>query len=166
MIKEYKYILTEDHFIDFQMHYLKSNIKLSVKKTIIILAALYIIVFSSSVLYFRGNAFMISAAALLILLFSVIQILTYKKRLEKRIIKKVREYIRSGKLDKVLGIKELIIYDDKIVFKEERGASEFKRNEIKKIECTLKCIFFYTDDMSAIIIPKSCIKSGDTDFLL
>ncbi len=168
MKKEYKYKLTEDDFIDFQLHYLRinSNMTSSVKKTIIILIALYIIVFVSMAIYFRDNVFLIVIIALLVSAFSVIQILTYKKRLEKKIIKKVKEYVRSGKLDKVFGDKELTIYDDKVIFKEDRGTSKFNKDEIKNIASTNKCVFFYIDEMSAIIIPKNILNSEDIDFLL
>ncbi|KLI42937.1 YcxB family protein [Brachyspira hyodysenteriae] len=168
MKKEYKYKLTEDDFIDFQLHYLRinSNMTSSIKKTIIILIALYIVVFVSMAIYFRDNAFLIIIIALLVSAFSVLQIVTYKKRLEKKIVKKVKEYVRSGKLDKVLGDKELTIYDDKVIFKEDRGTSGFNKDEIKKIDSTNKCIFFYIDEMSAIIIPKQILSSEDIDFLL
>ena len=95
MKKEYKYKLAEEDFIDFQIHYLRANSKmtLSVKRTIIILIALYIVVFVSMAVYFRDNAFLIIIIAILVSAFSVIQILTYKKRLEKKIVKKVKEYV-------------------------------------------------------------------------
>ncbi|WP_297247159.1 YcxB family protein [uncultured Brachyspira sp.] len=168
MKKEYKYRLTEDDFIDFQLHYLKSNSNMnsSVKKTIIILVVLYIVVFASMAIYFRDNAFLIVVIALLVSAFSILQILTYKKRLEKKIVKKVKEYVRSGKLDKVFGDKELTIYDNKVVFKEDRGTSEFNKDEIIKIDSTNKCVFFYIDEMSAIIIPKQILNSEDIDLLL
>ncbi|AUJ50065.1 YcxB family protein [Brachyspira hyodysenteriae] len=168
MKKEYKYKLTEDDFIDFQLHYLRinSNMTSSIKKTIIILIALYIVVFVSMAIYFRDNAFLIIIIALLVSAFSVLQIVTYKKRLEKKIVKKVKEYVRSGKLDKVFGDKELTIYDDKVIFKEDRGTSGFNKDEIKKIDSTNKCVFFYIDEMSAIIIPKQILSSEDIDFLL
>ena len=168
MKKEYKYRLTEDDFIDFQLHYLKSNSNMnsSVKKTIIILVVLYIVVFASMAIYFRDNAFLIVVIALLVSAFSILQILTYKKRLEKKIVKKVKEYVRSGKLDKVFGDKELTIYDNKVIFKEDRGTSEFNKDEIIKIDSTNKCVFFYIDEMSAIIIPKQILNSEDIDLLL
>lgn len=125
MKKEYNYKLAEDDFIDFQLHYLKINSKMtaSIKKTIIILAALYIIIFVSMAVYFRDNAFLIIIMAVLVSAFSILQILTYRKRIEIKIAKKVKEYVRSGKLDKVFGNKELTIYDDKVVFKEDRGTN-------------------------------------------
>ena len=130
MKKEYKYRLTEDDFIDFQLHYLKSNSNMtsSVKKTIIILVVLYIVVFASMAIYFRDNAFLIVVIALLVSAFSILQIFTYKKRLEKKIVKKVKEYVRSGKLDKVFGDKELTIYDNKVIFKEE--LKEFRKETL------------------------------------
>lgn len=168
MKKQYKYRLTEDDFIDFQLHYLRnnSNITSSIKKTIIILIVLYVIVFASMAIYFRDNAFLIVIIALLVSAFSILQIFTYKKRLEKKIVKKVKGYIRSGKLDKVFGDKELTIYDNKVVFKEDKGTSEFNKDEIKKIDSTNKCVFFYIDEMSAIIIPKQILSSEDIDFLI
>ena len=168
MKKEYKYRLTEDDFIDFQLHYLKSNSNMtsSVKKTIIILVVLYIVVFASMAIYFRDNTFLIVVIALLVSAFSILQIFTYKKRLEKKIVKKVKEYVRSGKLDKVFGNKELTIYDNKVIFKEDKGTSQFNKDEIIKIDSTNKCVFFYIDEMSAIIIPKQILNSEDIDFLL
>lgn len=168
MKKEYKYRLTEDDFIDFQLQYLRinSNMTSSVKKTIIILIILYIVVFVSMAIYFRDNAFLIVVIALLVSAFSILQIFTYKRRLEKKIIKKVKEYVRSGKLDKVFGDKVLIVYDSKVVFKEDRGTSEFDKDEIKKIDSSNKCLFLYIDEMSAIIIPKHFLSTEDIDFLL
>ena len=168
MKKEYKYRLTEDDFIDFQLHYLRinSNMTSSIKKTIIILIVLYIVVFVSMAIYFRDNAFLIVIIALLVSAFSALQIFTYKKRLEKKIVKKVKEYVRSGKLDKVFGDKELTIYDNKVIFKEDRGTSQFNKDEIIKIDSTNKCVFFYIDEMSAIIIPKQILNSEDIDLLL
>ena len=104
--------------------------------------------------------------AVLVSAFSVIQILTYRKRIEKKIVKKVKDYSRSGKLDKVFGDKELTVYDDRVVFKESSGVSKFNKEDIQKIDFTNRCIFFYVDEMSAIIIPKSYLSSDDTDFLL
>lgn len=168
MKKEYKYKLTEDDFIDFQLHYLKinSNMNSSIRRTIIILIVLYIAVFVSMAIYFRDNAFLIIIIALLVSAFSIIQVLTYKKRIEKKIIKKVKEYVRSGKLDKVFGDKELTVYDEKIIFKEDRGNSEYNKDDIIRIDSTNKCVFLYTDEMSAIIIPKQILNSEDTEFLL
>lgn len=168
MKKEYNYKLAEDDFIDFQLHYLKINSKMtaSIKKTIIILAALYIIIFVSMAVYFRDNAFLIIIMAVLVSAFSILQILTYRKRIEIKIAKKVKEYVRSGKLDKVFGNKELTIYDDKVVFKEDRGTNSFNKDDIKNIDSSSKSLFIYTDEMSAIIIPKQCLKQEDIDFIL
>ena len=122
MKKEYKYKLTEDDFIDFQLHYLKMNSSMNktIKRTIAILVGLYLIVFAAMAIYFRDNAFLIIIIAVLVSAFSIIQILTYRKRIEKKKKKKVKDYSRSGKLDKVLGDKELTVYDDKVVFKANR----------------------------------------------
>ncbi|WP_300366846.1 YcxB family protein [Brachyspira sp.] len=168
MKKEYKYKITEDDFIDFQLHYLKmnSNMTSSIKKTIIILIALYIIVFVSMAIYFRDNAFLIIIIALLVSAFSILQVVTYKKRLDRKIVKKIKEYVRSGKLDKIFGDKELVIYDDKVIFKENGGTSEFNKDSIEKIDSTGKCIFFYISEMSAIIIPKDFLGNDDIEFLL
>ncbi|WP_297299283.1 YcxB family protein [uncultured Brachyspira sp.] len=168
MKKEYNYKLVEDDFVDFQLHYLKINSKMtaSIKKTIIILVALYIIIFVSMAVYFRDNALLIIIMAVLVSAFSILQILTYRKRIEIKIAKKVKEYVRSGKLDKVFGDKELTIYDDKVVFKEDRGTSSFNKDDIKNIDASAKSLFIYTDEMSAIIIPKHCLKQEDIDFIL
>ena len=69
-------------------------------------------------------------------------------------------------MDKVFGDKELTIYDNKVIFKEDRGTSQFNKDEIIKIDSTNKCIFFYIDEMSAIIIPKQILNSEDIDLLL
>lgn len=168
MKKEYKYKLAEEDFIDFQLHYLRANSKmtLSVKRTIIILIALYIVVFVSMAVYFRDNAFLIIIIAILVSAFSVIQILTYKKRLEKKIVKKVKEYVKSGKLDKVFGDKQLTVYDNKVVFKEDRGTSSFNKEDIKNVDSSNKSVFMYIDEMSAIIIPKHYLTGEDIEFLL
>ena len=168
MKKNYKYKLSEDDFIDFQLYYLKMNSKMtkSVKTTIIVLISLYIIVFAAMSVYFRDNAFLILIIAILVSAFSIIQIFTYRKRLEKKIVNKVKENIRSGKLDKVLGDKELEVYDDKVVFHEKRGTSSFNKEDIKNIESSDKSVFLYIDEMSAIIVPKHCLTGEDVDFLL
>lgn len=168
MKKEYKYKLTEDDFIDFQLHYLKMNSSMTktIKRTIAILVGLYIIIFAAMAIYFRDNAFLIIIIAVLVSAFSIIQILTYRKRIEKKIVKKVKDYSRSGKLDKVFGDKELTVYDDRVVFKEKSGVSKFNKEDIQKIDFTNRCIFFYVDEMSAIIIPKSYLSADDMNFLL
>lgn len=168
MKKNYKYKLLEDDFIDFQLHYLRMNSKMSnsVKRTIIILIVLYVVVFTAMAIYFRDNSFLILIIAVLVSAFSIIQVLTYRKRLEKKIVNKVKEYIRSGKLDKVLGDKEIEIYDDKVVFHEGRGTSNFNKEDIKNIDSSSRSVFLYIDDMSAIIIPKNSLTNDDIDFLL
>ena len=168
MKREYKYKLSEDDFIDFQLYYLKMNSKMtkSVKRTIIILISLYVVIFAAMAIYFRSNAFLILIIAVLVSAFSILQIFTYRKRLEKKIVNKVKEYVRSGKLDKVLGDKELEVYDDRLVFHEERGTSSFNKEDIKNIENSDKSVFLYVDDMSAIIVPKHYLTGEDVDFLL
>ncbi|MDA1469786.1 YcxB family protein [Brachyspira hyodysenteriae] len=52
------------------------------------------------------------------------------------------------------------------MFKESSGVSKFNKEDIQKIDCTNRCIFFYVDEMSAIIIPKSYLSSDDSYFLL
>lgn len=168
MKKEYNYKLTENDFIDFQLHYLKanSNINESVKRTIIILIAIYIIIFVSMAIYFRENLFFIIIIAILVSSFSIMQIITYKKRLEKKIIKKIKDYSKTGKLDKIFGDKKLTIYDNKIIFKESSGISEYKKNEIKNIEESSKCLFIYINDISAIIIAKHYLNNEDINLIL
>ena len=102
MIKEFKYKIEINDFIDFQLHYLKTNsqIKSSVKKSVIILIAIYLLIFIAIILFFKGdNYFIIFPAILLSALFSLIQIKTYKNRLNKKIIKKIYQYVDDRKLD-------------------------------------------------------------------
>lgn len=169
MIKEFKYKIEINDFIDFQLHYLKTNsqIKSSTKKSVIILIAIYILIFIAIILFFKGdNYFIIVPAILLSALFSLIQIKTYKNRLEKKIIKKIYQYAKEGRLNGVFGDKTLTIYDDKIIFKEDRGEMTFNKKYIKNIDFSDKSIFIYTDNTSAIIIPKSYLSKEDIDFLI
>lgn len=169
MIKEFKYKIEINDFIDFQLHYLKINsqIKSSTKKTIIILAAIYILLIAFMISFFKiDNYLIIISVILLSLLFSIIQIKTYKNRLEKKIIKKIYQYAKEGRLNGVFGDKTLTIYDDKIIFKEDRGEMTFNKKYIKNIDFSDKSIFIYTDNTSAIIIPKSYLSKEDIDFLI
>lgn len=169
MIKEFKYKIEINDFIDFQLHYLKTNsqTKSSIKKTIISLTIIYILIFIAIIFYFKGdNYFIILPAILLSALFSIIQIKTYKKRLNKKIVKKIYQYADVGKLDGVFGDKILTIYENKLVFKEDRGETNFNKDYIKNIDFSEKSIFIYTSDTSAIIIPKSYLSKEDIDFLL
>ena len=136
MIKEFKYKIEINDFIDFQLHYLKTNpqIKSSAKKSVIILIAIYILIFIAIILFFKGdNYFIIVPAILLSALFSLIQIKTYKNRLNKKIIKKIYQYVDDRKLDGVFGDKILTICEDKIIFKEDRGEMTFNKflNKLK-----------------------------------
>lgn len=169
MIKEFKYKIEINDFIDFQLHYLKTNpqIKSSAKKSVIILIAIYILIFIAIILFFKGdNYFIIIPAILLSALFSLIQIKTYKNRLNKKIIKKIYQYVDDRKLDGVFGDKILTICEDKIIFKEDRGEMTFNKSYIKNIDFSEKSIFIYTDNTSAIIIPKSYLSKEDIDFLI
>lgn len=168
MKKVFKYTLTENDFIDFQLHYLKinSNVSSTIKKTIIVLIILYLIVFVSMSIYFRDNVYLILIIFILVSAFSIMQVLTYRKRLEGKIIKKIKKYISSGKLNNIFGDKELTIYDDKVVFYENEAYSNYKKDDIKNIDFSNRSIFFYTDDLSAIIIPKSFLSNEDIEFLL
>ena len=96
----------------------------------------------------------------------MIQIKTYKNRLNKKIIKKIYQYVDDRKLDGVFGDKILTICEDKIIFKEDRGEMTFNKSDIKNIDFSEKSIFIYTDNTSAIIIPKSYLNKEDIDFLL
>ena len=72
MIKEFKYKIEINDFIDFQLHYLKTNsqTKSSTKKTIISLTIIYILIFIAIIFYFKGdNYFIILPAILLSALF-------------------------------------------------------------------------------------------------
>lgn len=169
MIKEFKYKIEINDFIDFQLHYLKTNpqIKSSSKKSVIILIAIYILIFIAIILFFKGdNYFIIVPAILLSALFSLIQIKTYKNRLNKKIIKKIYQYVDDRKLDGVFGDKILTIYEDKIIFKEDRGEMTFNKEYIKNIEFSEKSIFIYTGNTSAIIVPKNYLSKEDIDFLI
>ena len=169
IMKEFKYKLELKDFIDFQLHYLKINsqIKSSTKKTIIILAVIYIFLIAFMILFFKGENYLIIIPAILLsLLFSIIQIKTYKNRLEKKIIKKIYQYAKAGKLDGVFGDKILTIYEDKLIFKEDRGETIFNKEYIKNIYFSEKSIFIYTGEASAIIVPKSYLSKEDIDFLL
>ena len=169
-MKEFKYKIELNDFIDFQLHYLKINsqIKSSAKKTIIILAAIYILLIAIMIAFFKkgDNYLIIVPAILLSALFSIIQIKTYKNRLEKNIIKKIYKYAKSGKLDGIFGDKILTIYEDKFIFKEDRGETTFNKSYIKNIDFSDKSIFIYTDIASAIIVPKSYLSKEDIDFLI
>ena len=167
-MKEFKYKLELNDFIDFQLHYLKINsqIKSSTKKTMIILAAIYILLIAFMISFFKiDNYLIIISVILLSLLFSIIQIKTYKNRLEKKIIKKIYQYAKEGRLNGVFGDKTLTIYDDKIIFKEDRGEMTFNKKYIKNIDFSDKSIFIYTDNTSAIIVPKNYLRKEDIDFL-
>ena len=169
-MKEFKYKTELNDFIDFQLHYLKINsqIKSSAKKTIIILAAIYILLIAIMIAFFKkgDNYLIIVPAILLSALFSIIQIKTYKNRLEKNIIKKIYKYAESGKLDGIFGDKILTIYEDKFIFKEDRGETTFNKSYIKNIDFSDKSIFIYTGIASAIIVPKSYLSKEDIDFLI
>ena len=74
--------------------------------------------------------------------------------------------MEAGKLDGVFGDKILTIYENKLVFKEDRGETTFNKEYIKNIDFSEKSIFIYTSDTSAIIIPKSYLSKEDIDFLM
>ena len=42
----------------------------------------------------------------------------------------------------------------------------FNKSDIKNIDFSEKSIFIYTDNTSAIIIPKSYLSKEDIDFLI
>ena len=164
MKREYKYTIEHNDFIDFQLHYLKTNPELqsSLKKNLIIIILLYAAVLIGMFVYFKSSLFMLLIVALLITLVSILQIISYKKRVQKNIVKKVLSYIKTGKLDDIF----LTVYDEKIVFNETKGIKNFNKSDIKKIEQSKLCVFIYTDDMSAIIIPKKVLSKEDIDFLI
>lgn len=168
MKREYKYNIEHNDFIDFQLHYLKTNKELqsSLKKNLVIIMIVYVIVLVGMFVYFKSSLFMLLIVALLIALVSILQIISYKKRVQKNIIKKVLSYIKTGKLDDIFGEKILSVYDEKIVFNETKGIKNFNKSDIKKIEQSKLCIFIYTDEMSAIIVPKKNLTKEDIDFLV
>ncbi|MEI0530096.1 YcxB family protein [Brachyspira pilosicoli] len=168
MKREYRYNIKHNDFIDFQLHYLKTNPELqsSLKKNLIMIIIVYVIVLIGMFIYFKSSLFMLFIVAVLMTLVSILQIISYKKRVQKNIVKKVLSYIKTGKLDDVFGEKILTVYDEKIVFNETKGIKNFNKSDIKKIEQSKLCIFIYTDDMSAIIVPKNCLNKEDIDFLI
>ena len=168
MKREYRYNIEHNDFIDFQLHYLKTNPELqsSLKKNLIIIIIVYVILLAGMFVYFKSSLFMLLVVAILITLVSILQIISYKKRVQKNIIKKVSSYIKTGKLDDIFGEKILTVYDEKIVFNETKGIKNFNKSDIKKIEQSKLCVFIYTDDMSAIIIPKKVLSKEDIDFLI
>lgn len=168
MKREYKYNIEHNDFIDFQLHYLKTNPELqsSLKKNLIIIITVYIIVLIGMFIYFKSSLFMLLIVALIMIAVSVLQIISYKKRVQKNIVKKVLYYIKTGRLDDIFGEKILSVYDEKIVFNETKGIKNFNKSDIKKIEQSKLCIFIYTDEMSAIIVPKKNLTKEDIDFLV
>ncbi|WP_455144714.1 YcxB family protein [Brachyspira pilosicoli] len=168
MKREYKYNIEHNDFIDFQLHYLKTNPELqsSLKKNLIIIIIVYVILLAGMFVYFKSSLFMLLVVAVLITFVSVLQIISYKKRMQKNIVKKVLSYIKTGKLDDIFGEKILTVYDEKIVFNETKGITNFNKSDIKKIEQSKLCIFIYTDEMSAIIVPKKNLTKEDIDFLV
>lgn len=168
MKREYKYNIEHNDFIDFQLHYLKTNpeFQSSLKKNLIIIIAVYIIVLIGMFIYFKSSLFMLLIVALIMIAVSVLQIISYKKRVQKNIVKKVLYYIKTGRLDDIFGEKILSVYDEKIVFNETKGIKNFNKSDIKKIEQSKLCIFIYTDEMSAIIVPKKNLTKEDIDFLV
>lgn len=168
MKREYKYNIEHNDFIDFQLHYLKTNPELqsSLKKNLIIIIAVYIIVLIGMFIYFKSSLFMLLIVALIMIAVSLLQIISYKKRVQKNIVKKVLYYIKTGRLDDIFGEKILSVYDEKIVFNETKGIKNFNKSDIKKIEQSKLCIFIYTDEMSAIIVPKKNLTKEDIDFLV
>lgn len=167
MKREYKYNIEHNDFIDFQLHYLKTNHELqsSLKKNLIIITV-YIIVLIGMFIYFKSSLFMLLIVALIMIAVSVLQIISYKKRVQKNIVKKVLSYIKTGRLDDIFGEKILSVYDEKIVFNETKGIKNFNKSDIKKIEQSKLCIFIYTDEMSAIIVPKKNLTKEDIDFII
>ena len=168
MKREYKYNIEHNDFIDFQLHYLKTNPELqsSLKKNLIIIITVYIIVLIGMFIYFKSSLFMLLIVALIMIAVSVLQIISYKKRVQKNIVKKVLYYIKTGRLDDIFGEKILSVYDEKIVFNETKGIKNFNKSDIKKIEQSKLCTFIYTDEMSAIIVPKKNLTKEDIDFLV
>ena len=168
MKREYRYNIEHNDFIDFQLHYLKTNPELqsSLKKNLIIIIIVYVILLVGMFVYFKSSLFMLLVVAMLITLVSILQIISYKKRMQKNIVKKVLSYIKTGKLDDIFGDKILTVYDEKIVFNETKGIKNFNKSDIKKIEQSKLCVFIYTDDMSAIIVPKKYLSKEDIDFII
>ena len=168
MKREYRYNIEHNDFIDFQLHYLKTNPELqsSLKKNLIIIIIVYVILLVGMFVYFKSSLFMLLVVAMLITLVSILQIISYKKRMQKNIVKKVLSYIKTGKLDDIFGEKILTVYDEKIVFNETKGIKNFNKSDIKKIEQSKLCVFIYTDDMSAIIVPKKYLSKEDIDFII
>ncbi|MBW5396812.1 YcxB family protein, partial [Brachyspira pilosicoli] len=136
MKREYKYNIEHNDFIDFQLHYLKTNKELqsSLKKNLIMIIIVYVIVLIGMFIYFKSSLFMLFIVAIIMIAVSVLQIISYKKRVQKNIVKKVLSYIKTGKLDDIFGEKILTVYDEKIVFNETKGIKNFNISDIKKIE--------------------------------
>ena len=69
MKREYRYNIEHNDFIDFQLHYLKTNPELqsSLKKNLIIIIAVYIIVLIGMFIYFKSSLFMLLIVALIMI---------------------------------------------------------------------------------------------------
>ncbi len=166
MKKEFNYYLGEKEYIDFQLNFLNPTIKKQMKTTILILIAIYILIFSIMFFYVGKNINTTITVFAIVTFFSILQIITYKVRLEKSIIKKLKKYIKLGKINNILGDKTLKIIDDNnISLIDKEKEMSYNKKDITKITQSKKCIFLYTDDISAIIIPKNILNNDELLFL-
>lgn len=147
--------VTANDFIDFQINDMKTSkiAREHFRNARLILAFVYSCTIVTFYFLFEGITFYMSAG--LIVLFAVIQIVSYKDRTIKRTIKKIQTVVAGDNAKNTLGKKEYEITENNyLVCREDSGETSFDIRLIEKIQESNYNYFLYRDKISAYIIPK------------
>jgi hypothetical protein len=157
------YELSEQDYIDFQLDYVShaNNIKQQISKNRILVSIFYIIIAASMLLIFNNNYKYI--VSIFIIIAGSYHVITFRQQYIKKVIKMVKKMTESGKADKTLGKKEILLEDDILTYTEETGTTVITIDKLKEIRESLSCIFLYKDDISAFIISKKAFPSKEDE---
>jgi hypothetical protein len=145
-------------WMEFQKHFLRNSKQFKRSKLIVasMLPLAMISILTIDFLNGKFNPFML----IIFTITSILWIMFYPKRMNKRAIDRTRKMLENGDNSGILGIHKLIFNTDEIIHTQPDSEQKIKWKGIKKLEQSETHYFLFDTAVSAIIIPKQKIKGN------
>ncbi len=155
------YAITWEDYLDSQTAFNRHSpeVARNIKRTRLSMASLY--VFLLLILYpaLAGLARILVLGGILLL--AIVHILGVGKLYEWRVSRASRKIIKAAKSDRAIGAKRLRLHGEELFYKEESGTRKIAIGDISLILESPRNYFLFTDEASAIILPK--VWEGETE---
>lgn len=149
------FTLTEQHFLEYQMHNIKKNKRFQISDYIAGVAfILYIIYF----LYTEFQRGIVDWSTPVLLLFPLGVVTFIYSQKNKRIKKAFLKFLQDN--PEMIGDKEIIFTPNEITCTTPNAETRFKKKSISSVEETETLLLLYLGKSNALLIPKNSISDS------